>query len=248
MTPLSDLLHRLFVRGRLREEEAFLGALLGATLYCHVPLGPAPRGRIRFVQFVRPDNGKTVLPLFTDEAKASFAAGGDVQILAMPGREVLMLTQGATLMLNPNDEGYVLYPEEVSALRAGRPLGGLSTERFGEQQARIGPPSVPVEALVKVLAPLHAADPMVHASFVMEMHEGPSWNDRSLLLIIVTEPAEAERLVRASAVAAQPALGFLTLPLAIKDWGPNEPLPPLWNQSAVIQAPRRPEDSSMGLH
>jgi hypothetical protein len=137
-------------------------------------------------------------PLFTDEAKAQFAACGKAQILAMSGRKLQELTQGATLMLNPNDEQYVL-PEEVIALQTGRPLGGLSNEWMDEGQVQMG-------------------------------------------------PEEGERLVRASAVAAQPALRSLELPLLVKDWGPDEPPPSLWDRSAVIQAPRRPEDSRTGVH
>jgi len=89
---------------------------------------------------------------------------------------------------------------------------------------------------------------MVHASVVMEMRRGTSGDDRALLLIIVTPPAEAERLVRASAVVAQPALASVSLPLLIRAWGLEEPLPMLWEQSAVIQAPRRPDDTRSGLH
>ena len=90
---------------------------------------------------------------------------------------------------------------------------------------------------------------MVHASVVMEMRRGPSGEDRALLLIFVTPPAEAERLVRASAVVAQPALASLSLPLLIDQGvGLDEPLPKLWGQSAVVQAPRRPDDTLGGLH
>jgi hypothetical protein len=55
-------------------------------------------------------------------------------------------------------------------------------------------------------------------------------------------------LVRASAVVAQPALAKLSLPLLIRAWGLDEPLPKLWEQSAVIQAPRRPDDAGGDLH
>jgi hypothetical protein len=89
---------------------------------------------------------------------------------------------------------------------------------------------------------------MVHASVIMEMRRGPSGEDRALLLIIVTPPAEAERLVRASAVVAQPALASLALPLLIRAWGLDEPLPQFWEQSGVIQAPRRPGHARVGLH
>lgn len=47
-------------------EEAFFKALLNCTVYAHVPVEPAPPDRMRFVQFVRPDNSQTVLPFFSD--------------------------------------------------------------------------------------------------------------------------------------------------------------------------------------
>lgn len=249
MTSLSERLRRLLAdECPLNDEEAFLEALLEVTLYAHVP-ARSPSGRIRFVQFVRPDNGQTVLPLFTDQQKADFAAQGNVRVLALPGRQMLALTRGATLMLNPNDEQYTLYPEEAVALLEGRPIGGIGTEMVVEGAVKLAcAPTVPVDCLVSVLAPLHAADPMVHASVIMEMRRGPSGADRALLLIIVAPSAEAERLVRASAVVAQPVLPALSLPLLIRAWGLDEPLPMLWEQSAVIQAPRRPDDSRDDLH
>ena len=49
-----------------RAQDAFFSAQLDATLYAYSPPEPSPPDRIRFVQFVRPDNGQTVLPLFSD--------------------------------------------------------------------------------------------------------------------------------------------------------------------------------------
>ena len=80
-----------------RAEDAFFKALLKSTVYAHVPLAPSPPGRMRFVQFVRPDNGQTVLPFFSDREQAEFAAGNVRAIIAMAGRELLELTRGATL-------------------------------------------------------------------------------------------------------------------------------------------------------
>jgi hypothetical protein len=57
-----------------RAEDAFFKALLKSTVYAHVPLAPSPPGRMRFVQFVRPDNGQTVLPFFSDREQAEVAA------------------------------------------------------------------------------------------------------------------------------------------------------------------------------
>jgi hypothetical protein len=249
MTSLSERLRRLLAdECPLVDEEAFLQALLTDAIYAHVP-ARTPPGRIQFVQFVRPDNGQTTLPLFTDHQKADFAAQGNVRVLGLPGRQMLALTYGATLMLNPNDEQYTLYPEEAAALLEGRPIGGISTEEVVEGAVKAAcPPTVPVDRLVSVLGPLHAADPMVHASVIMEMRCGPSGADRVLMLIIVTPSAEAERLVRASAVLAQPVLPALSLPLMIRAWGLDEPLPVLWDQSVMIQAPRRPDGRRDDLH
>ena len=57
-----------------RAEDAFFRALLKSTVYAHIPLAPSPPGRMRFVQFVRPDNGQTVLPFFSDREQAEVAA------------------------------------------------------------------------------------------------------------------------------------------------------------------------------
>ena len=51
-------------------EDAFFKALLDATVYAHVPIEGAPPGRMRFIQFLHPGNGQTVLPFFSDRAQA----------------------------------------------------------------------------------------------------------------------------------------------------------------------------------
>src|SRR5580698_4725069 len=100
-------------------EEAVFKALLDSTVFAHVPAGPVPPGRIRFIQFVRPDNKQTVLPFFSDRTQAEEASAGKVGVVAMSGRRLFELTQGATLMLNPNLDQVVLYPPEISALLTG---------------------------------------------------------------------------------------------------------------------------------
>ena len=59
-----------------------------------------------------------VLPFFSDRKQAEEASVGKVGIVAMSGRRLFELTQGATLMLNPNPDRAALYPPEVSALLA----------------------------------------------------------------------------------------------------------------------------------
>jgi len=100
-----------------RKEPAFFRALLDATVYAHAPLNDASE-RLRLVMFKSPDDGELVVPVFTDESKAEFAARGNVRIVSLIGRTLFEITRGAILMLNPNDARCTLYPEEISELLA----------------------------------------------------------------------------------------------------------------------------------
>ncbi|APO97678.1 hypothetical protein BJD13_00345 (plasmid) [Xanthomonas perforans] len=100
-------------RGSAIEERAFFHRLMDAIVYVHAPVSddaPTPR----LVQFRHPD-GFDAIPFFTSLDKAQAASSAAVRILGVSGRELLTGTRGATLMLNPNDGGVVLYPEEVAA-------------------------------------------------------------------------------------------------------------------------------------
>lgn len=55
-------------------QDVFFKALLGSTVYAHVPMEGPPEGVMRFLQFVRPDNGQTVLSFFSERAQAEAAA------------------------------------------------------------------------------------------------------------------------------------------------------------------------------
>src|SRR3546814_4427788 len=68
------------------------------------------------MQFPLPDSGHMVLPFFSEETQARAAAGTTAKVVALTGRDLLELTRGATLMLNPNGTNCPLYPEEIAAL------------------------------------------------------------------------------------------------------------------------------------
>lgn len=152
--------------GRRQAEEAVFKALLDSTVYAHVPSGPTPPNRIRFVQFVRPDNKQTVLPFFSDRHQAEKASAGKVGIVAMSGRRLFELTQGATLMLNPNRERVALYPPEISALLAGRTLGFFTEEALPHGET-VGAcrPTISTDALVLALQALFMRESSVRAGY-----------------------------------------------------------------------------------
>lgn len=95
---LEELLER--ARGNPEVDQEFFQRLLGARVYAHVPISD-DSGKVRLIQFKHPD-GFDALPFFTSESKAAAAAGRSARIVSFTGRELLEVTRGATLMLNPN--------------------------------------------------------------------------------------------------------------------------------------------------
>lgn len=207
-----------------RAQDAFFSALLDATLYAYSPPEPSPPDRIRFVQFVRPDNGQTVLPLFSDREQAE-AVRGNRTIVAMPGRELLELTRGATLMLNPNVDPIMLHPAEVDAILAGQSIGKFSRADLRESE-EVGtcPPTFPTDALTLLLRERFATEPSVRAAYLVELHRGPEMADVSLLLGIVVVAAHQQRLLQLTTLWVKPVLDTLPIPLMMTLMTPEEEL------------------------
>ncbi|MCK9366579.1 MAG: SseB family protein [Metallibacterium scheffleri] len=210
-----------------RAEDAFFVALLDATVYAHRPSGPLPPGRIRFIQFRRPDNGQTVLPFFTDQAQAEVPLSPDRALISMTGRELFELTRGATLMMNPNREQATLYPAEVEALLAGRPLGNFTRETLPLTRLVDGrPPSVPADELIHVLRDCFALEATVRAGYLVEVQRPPGEPEETFLLLIVVAPTQhAERLLHAISLALATSKPSLSLPLTVGLHGVDEELP-----------------------
>jgi hypothetical protein len=209
-------------------EEAVFRALLDCTVYAHVPVEPAPPDRIRFIQFIRPDNGQTVLPFFSDRDQAEMASAGKVGIVAMTGRRLFELTQGATLMLNPNMDQVALYPPEISALLEGRSLGFFTQETMQENElVGVCLPSVPTDALVLALRDLYAREPAVRAGYLVEVHRGTDDSDVFLLLTLVAAKGNDERLIQLTTLELGSIAPPLELPLTMTCVPPDVPLPEL---------------------
>lgn len=213
-------------RANPEAEAAFLRALLDATVYAHVPKRGPPVGRLQFVQFVAPDSGQTVLPFFSDRRKAEFAASGRVGIIAMAGRRLFQLTQGATLMLDPNDDRMALYPAEIDALLAGRSLASFASEQLTES-VRVGAckPSVPIDGLAAALNGNFQADAAVQAAYVVEIHSGKDYENVSLLVTVVAPTSAGERIARTIAQTLQTGPVVVSLPVSVVCHSPGAPLP-----------------------
>jgi hypothetical protein len=209
-----------------RAQEAVFKALLDATVYAHVPIEGAPPGRMRFIQFVRPDNGQNVLPFFSDLTQAEQPQRTDASIVAMSGRRLFELTRGATLMLNPNLDQVALYPPEITALLEGRELGYFVKETL-DKGVSVGvcPPTIPTDDLNTALLGLFEEEQTVRSAYLAEIYREGEGAEVFLLLTVVAAPAHHERLLQLATLALKAHSTDLDLPLRILFTAPDAPLP-----------------------
>jgi len=176
-------------------EAQFFTCLLNAMVYVHAPVSDDSKN-VRLIQFRHPD-GFDAIPFFTSAHRSERAASRAVRTIHLPCAELLKATLGATLMVNPNDGGAVLYPEEVRVLLR---TGTLDT--FEKVESENGFAVRPAEnlpsALVETLRMGVAQSPFIKTMFVLEKRpiDGSS-APMTLLLYLGVELKHMERGARA---------------------------------------------------
>ena len=210
-----------------REEPAFFRALLDSTVYAHVPISD-DSGRLRFVQFARPDNGQLVLPFFINEAEAYATAGPTRRVVTLLGRVLLEHTLGATLILEPNHGWCVLYPEEIKELLTTGFVARLDVEVTEEGKELLLEPleSVPnwFESTWSALLPRL---PYVDNAYLLISAPPQDPSARSLLIVFGVPPDLAERAGRAVATALQARPDGLRMPIDMLTFDPSQGRPEL---------------------
>ena len=235
MTKVSTAeLERRLERARTRREEepAFFRCLLDAWVYAHVPLSD-DHPRVRLIQFRHPD-GFYAVPLFTSEAKAQFAGRGVVRIVRLTGRELLAGTPGATFMLNPNDGGCVLYPEEVDALLKTGTVARVEKIQLDDDFAfLVSDQADPPLWLMPCLMCLYSQLQFVRVAYLLEVAPPQSPAERTLLIALGVAPEHAERAVRATITDIQPLCMHNDVALDITTFDPAKGLPAYLCQRGV---------------
>lgn len=195
-----------------RKEPAFFRALLDATVYAHAPLNDSSE-RLRLVMFKSPDDGELVVPVFTDEAKAEFAARGNVRIVPLTGRTLFEITRGAIVMLNPNDARCTLYPEEIGELLASGTIAPIQKDQFEENGTRCYKldklPRPLTKALKKSLPDVRGVEVAYVAGLKWQQPNLPD----SVVIALGGHPDSAEREVRAVATALHRTIDALKQPV-----------------------------------
>lgn len=227
MTKISTAeLERRLERARTHREEepAFFRCLLDAWVYAHVPLSD-DHPRVRLVQFRHPE-GFFAVPFFTSEAKARFAGRGVVRTVTLTGRELLAGTPGATFMLNPNDGGCVLYPEEVDALLKTGTVARVETIHLDDDFSfLVSDQADPPVWLMPNLKGLYTQLPYVQVAYLLEVAPPQAPATRGFLIALGVAPEHAERAVRATITEIQPLCVHNDVALDITTFDPTGGLP-----------------------
>lgn len=210
-----DVLHRLIAASVAdpRREPEFLRALLTATLYLHIASASRESGT-RVIQFNRPD-GICVTPIFTTAERAQVAAGGIVGVAQMAGRELFLATRGHVLMLDPNDTGCTLYPEEIEALLQGTAFIAPAEFNGGGTVVRADAEPHGLKRLVQ-----SALEPVKPVESLTLGRVGNTW-----LVIACVPAAWAERSARALALVLQARKTELDCPLDFTCFDPDRGAP-----------------------
>jgi hypothetical protein len=198
----SELEERLErARGNPVAEQEFFQVLLDATVYAHVPISD-DSANIRMILFRHPA-GFDASPFFTSEAKAHAAAGHSAKVVKFVGRSLLEITRGAILMLNPNDGGPVLYPEEVEALLTGGAIPQLRGGSLPGAKGWFGSPDWLPSWLIPELTRTLKQQGLVNSAYVLQTAPEANKNDISLLIVLGVAPQQAERVARACITSMQ---------------------------------------------
>lgn len=212
-------------------EPAFFRALLDAPVYAHVPSNDR-HGRLRLIQCTTPE-GLTVLPFFSDEAQARVAAGSAVVVVVMTGRELLGLTRGATLMLNPNETNCILYPEEISALLDHGQVAIIERIETGGQQLRFEAARATPAELIERLVTLFASLGSIQSAYMGEIGTADETEDLRLLIVAAVRLSEVEHVARATTAEIQVHCSDLPMVVDFTAYEPGSP--PDWLKKARMQ-------------
>lgn len=218
----------------LKDEVPFFRALLDAAVYAHAPLSD-DSGRVRFIQFAHPETQALLLPFFSDAQQAHQASGGQRKVIAMMGRDFFEVTLGATLILNPNEDHVILYPEEAQGLLESGTVAPIDVEQLQEETTRGF--RLPIHApdwLEARLQDMFAQLPYVESAYLAEMIRPDDPENFVLILAAGVAPENAERAGRAVSTRIYTCCAGLQISVDLVTFDPAAG-PPEWVLSLDVR-------------
>lgn len=237
-----------------RAEPAFFRALLEASLYVHTPKVEPP-GKRQLVMFKSPDDGRFVVPVFTDETKADWATRGNVRVLELKGRNLLEQIRGSTLMLNPNDTRCTLYPQEIERLlRDGEvaPVQKWTADIDGKSEQSIYKLDQLPKALVRELRAALPGIREVEVAYLAGLKWAKGTEPDSLVIALGGDQKVAERSVRTLLTALYDVSRRIDRPIDVVHFDSHDPQPE-WIKRLGIQPvyrrqPMKPNPAHAGYN
>lgn len=174
-------------------EAAFYTHLLQAMVFVHVPVSDDAKST-RLIQFRHP-GGFDAIPVFTSAQRCARAASVAVKSVQVPCIELFRATRGATLMINPNDGGPVLYPEEITALLEKGTLETFEKLEPAGGTWDIRPAQDPPLRVVEAVRAGAGSVSFIRKVFLLEKRETGS-EDVVLLVYVGADSVHLERAAR----------------------------------------------------
>lgn len=229
-------LERLLEEARTSHEAEvrFFRTLLDAPIYAHAPLSD-DHPMLRLIAFLHPD-GFMAIPFFTSLGKAQAASGDAVRIVSTTGRELFACAPGATFMLNPNDGGAVLFPEEVTALLEAGFVSSVETARLqkGLLVQVMSPHPLPTW-FVPWLREACKSLGFITSGRLVEIRPDPDATASTLLIALGVVAGMEERAARGLGVLLQQQdLASVNRPIDVTTFDPSLGVPAFWRAAEVI--------------
>lgn len=216
------------------EDPAFFEALLEATIYVHVPKDKR-QFPWRFMQFRHPIEGITVVPFFTNKARARRATQGMAHVEALNGRAFMEATRGFTLILNPQETPCcILYPEEVVSLLDEGYLAEVQSVEIDDLPSSIVALDSPPEGLVEILIPVLQDLPFVEVAYIAGRSSNKPEDPAATLIVLGGDPKLAERAARALTTVLQRQSSRFVAALDVLHFDTSKP-PPEWIAGLALQ-------------
>ena len=175
-------------------EAQFYTLLKDAQVYVHVPTSDDSKF-VRLIQFRHP-GGFDAIPVFTSGHRSLQAESRSVRTLRIPCIELFKAVQGATLVVNPNDGGPTLYPEEINRLLDGKALENIEKSEIQQGTLHVRPVESPPDTIVRALRSCFAAVPYLRDAYILERWTDGGKQEAALLIYIGVNAAHIERAVR----------------------------------------------------
>jgi len=183
------------------QDDVLLQGLLGTVVYVHAPLSDESE-HVRLIQFRHPD-GFDVIPFFSSLGAAERSRLRGIEILSLSGRSLMESTRGATLMLDPNDGGPLLYPEDITALLNTGTV--FRVQKMDAPTSQVRPAQDVPTWLVPTLRTTLQRIEFVDAAYLLDRLDCNAADEPPGLLIwLVGDVVFAERAARWVGAALQP--------------------------------------------